>query len=323
MNILQQRQFPVSDLVLLASDRSAGKTMTFGGREIEVQETSPISFDGVDIVLASAGADISRKFSPIAAEAGAVVVDNSRAFRMDAEVPLVVPEVNISDAREHSGIIANPNCSAIQMVVALNPIHRVNSIRRVVVDTYQSVSGTGSPAVDELMNQAREVLDGKAAEPRVYAHQIAFNLFPHIEEFQENGYTREELKMLYETRKIMHAPDILVSATAVRVPVQIGHAEALHIELTNPMTPAEVREVLSAAPGIVVQDDPSANQYATPWDATGRDEVFVSRIRKDISHPTGIAMWVVADNIRKGAALNAVQIAEALIENDWLRPRQR
>jgi aspartate-semialdehyde dehydrogenase len=321
MKILQERQFPVSDLILLASDRSAGKTMVFGNREIEIQETGPGSFDGVDIVLASAGADISRKFSPIAAEAGAVVVDNSRAFRMDPEVPLIVPEVNMADAREHSGIIANPNCSTIQMVVALNPIHRVNPIRRVVVDTYQAVSGTGSPAVDELMEQSRSVLDERAAEARVYSHQIAFNLFPHIEEFQENGYTREELKMLYETRKIMRAPDILVSATAVRVPVQIGHAEAIHMELTNPMTPAEIREILSGAPGVVVQDDPSSNVYSTPWDAAGRDEVFVSRIRKDISHPTGIAMWVVSDNIRKGAALNAVQIAEGLIENGWLKPR--
>jgi aspartate-semialdehyde dehydrogenase len=321
MNILRERRFPISDLVLLASDRSAGKTMVFGGREIEIRETGPDSFAGVDIVLASAGADISRKFSPIAAEAGAVVVDNSRAFRMDAEVPLVVPEVNMADARAHHGIIANPNCSTIQMVVALNPIHKANPIRRVIVDTYQSVSGTGSPAVDELLKQSRVVLDGKAVEPHIYPHQIAFNLLPHIEEFQENGYTREELKMLYETRKIMHAPDMMVSATTVRVPVQVGHAEAIHMELTNPMTPGEIREILSTAPGVVVQDNPFANEYSTPWDAAGRDEVFVSRIRKDISHPTGIAMWVVSDNIRKGAALNTVQIAEGLIENDWLKPQ--
>lgn len=318
LKILQQRQFPVSDLVLLASDRSAGKTMAFGSKEIVVQETTPDSFKGVDIVLASAGAEISREFSPIAAAAGAVVVDNSRAFRMEPEVPLVVPEVNLEDAKEHRGIIANPNCSTIQMVVALYPIHRVNPIRRVIVDTYQAVSGTGSPAIDELLDQARAVLEGGNPMSRVYPHQIAFNLFPHIEPFQENGYSREEMKMLLETRKIMHAPEILVSATTVRVPVQIGHSEAIHLELTEPMTPAEAREILSRAPGVVVLDDPANNGYPTPWDATGRDETFVGRIRKDISHPNGLAMWVVADNIRKGAALNAVQIAEALIQNVWL-----
>lgn len=318
IKILQQRQFPVSELTLLASDRSAGRTMSFGSKEIVVQETSPDSFKGIDIVLASAGADISREFSPIAAASGAVVVDNSRAFRMEPDVPLVVPEVNLEDAREHRGIIANPNCSTIQMVVALNPIHRVNPIRRVVVDTYQSVSGTGSPAVDELLDQSRIVLGGGKAEPKVYPHQIAFNILPHIEEFQDNGYSREEMKMLLETRKIMHAPEILVSATTVRVPVQIGHAEAIHIELTEPMTPAEAREILSKAPGVVVQDDPHNNVYPTPWSAAGRDEVFVGRIRTDMSHPSGLAMWVVADNIRKGAALNAVQIAEALVQNNWL-----
>jgi aspartate-semialdehyde dehydrogenase len=318
IKILRQRAFPVSDLVLLASDRSAGKTVTFGAQEIMVQETTHESFEGVDIVLASAGAEISQEFSPIAAAAGAVVVDNSRAFRMEPDVPLVVPEVNIEDARNHHGIIANPNCSTIQMVVALNPIHLVNPIRRVIVDTYQAVSGTGSNAVDELMEQSRTVLADGKAEPKVYPHQIAFNLFPHIEPFQDNGYSREEMKMLHETRKIMHAPDILVSATTVRVPISVGHSEAVHIELTEPMTPEEAREILSKAPGVVVMDDPSNNIYPTPWFAAGRDETFVGRIRKDISHPNGLAMWIVADNIRKGAALNAVQIAEALIQNGWL-----
>ncbi|MHB0870782.1 MAG: aspartate-semialdehyde dehydrogenase [Chloroflexota bacterium] len=318
MKILQQRQFPVSDLVLLASDRSAGKTMAFGDKEIVVQETTPESFKGIDIVLASAGAEISREFSPIAAASGAAVVDNSRAFRMDPDVPLVVPEVNLEDAREHHGIIANPNCSTIQMVVALYPIHQVNPIRRIIVDTYQAVSGTGTPAIDELRNQSRDVLEGRQAEPKVYPHQIAFNVLPHIEPFQESGYSREEEKMLYETRKIMHAPEILVSATTIRVPVEIGHAEAIHIELANPMTPAEAREVLSKAPGVVVMDDPANNVYPTPWDAAGKDETFVGRVRKDLSHPNGLAMWVVADNIRKGAALNAVQIAEALTRNNWL-----
>ncbi len=318
IKILQQRQFPVSDLVLLASDRSAGKTMSFRSTEIVVQETTPESFKGIDIVLASAGAEISLEFSPIAAASGAVVVDNSRAFRMDPEVPLVVPEVNIDDAKDHHGIIANPNCSTIQMVVALNPIHQVNPIRRVIVDTYQAVSGTGSPAVDELLDQSRVVLEGGQTGPKVYPYQIAFNLFPQIEPFQENGYSREEMKMLLETRKIMHAPEILVSATTVRVPIQIGHSEAIHIELTQSMTPEEVREILSKAPGVVVMDDPTNSIYPTPWFAAGTDETFVGRIRKDISHPNGLAMWVVADNIRKGAALNTVQIAEALIEKNWL-----
>ncbi|MCL4531612.1 MAG: aspartate-semialdehyde dehydrogenase [Actinobacteria bacterium] len=318
IGILQQRDFPVSELVLLASDRSAGKTMAFRSREIVVQETTPDSFRGIDIVLASAGAEISREFSPIAAAAGAVVVDNSRAFRMDPEIPLVVPEVNIEDAKGHHGIIANPNCSTIQMVVALNPIHKINPIRRIIVDTYQAVSGTGSNAVDELMDQSRVVLEGGEAKPKVYPQQIAFNVLPHIEPFQENGYSREEMKMLHETRKIMHAPDILVSATTVRVPISVGHSESMHVELTEPMTPEEAREILSRAPGVVVMDDPANNVYPTPWFAAGRDETFVGRIRKDISHPNGLAIWVVADNIRKGAALNAVQIAEALIQNSWL-----
>jgi aspartate-semialdehyde dehydrogenase len=318
MKILEQRRFPVSDLVLLASDRSAGKTMTYGSREIVVHETTPESFEGVDIVLASAGAEISREFSPIAAAAGAVVVDNSRAFRMEPGVPLVVPEVNLEDAKGHHGIIANPNCSTIQMVVALNPIHKVNPIRRVIVDTYQAVSGTGTPAVDELRQQSGVVLEGGVAKPDVYPHQIAFNVLPHIEPFREDGYSREEWKMLEETQKIMHAPEILVSATAVRVPVMIGHAEAVHIETERPMTAGQVREILAAAPGVTVLDDPFNNVYPTPAEIAGRDEVFVGRIRKDVSHPNGIAMWVVADNIRKGAALNAVQIAEALIERNWL-----
>ena len=318
IKILQQRKFPVSDLVLLASDRSAGKTMTFGSKEIVVQETGPESFKGMDIVLASAGAEISLEFSPIAAAAGAVVVDNSRAFRMEPDVPLVVPEINLGDAKGHHGIISNPNCSTIQMVVALNPIHLANPIRRVIVDTYQSVSGTGTPAVEELERQSAVVLARGDVEAKVYPHQIAFNVLPHIEPFREDGYSREEWKMLEETRKIMHAPDILVSATTVRVPVAIGHAEAVHIEMERPMTPAEVREILSSAPGVIVQDDPCNDVYPTPAETAGRDEVFVGRIRKDISHPNGIAMWVVADNIRKGAALNAVQIAEVLIERKWL-----
>lgn len=318
IKILRERKFPVSDLLLLASDRSAGKTMAFGRSDLVVQETTPESFKGIDLVLASAGAEISREFSPIAASAGAVVVDNSRAFRMDPGVPLVVPEVNLEDAREHRGIIANPNCSTIQMVVALYPIHKVNPIRRVIVDTYQSVSGTGTPAVEELRHQSGVVLAGGTAEPKTYPHQIAFNVLPHIEVFLENGYSREEWKMLEETRKIMHAPEILVSATTVRVPVEIGHSEAIHIETERPLSPAEAREILSNAPGVTVQDDPFANAYPTPFAAAGTDDVFVGRIRKDVSHPHGLAMWVVADNIRKGAALNAVQIAEALIQNRWL-----
>ncbi|UCC61338.1 MAG: aspartate-semialdehyde dehydrogenase [Dehalococcoidia bacterium] len=315
IKILEQREFPMASVHLLASDRSAGKKMYVNHREIEVEELSPHSFDPVDIALFSAGGEVSKQFAPIAAKRGAVVVDNSAAFRMDPKVPLVVPEVNPEDLEHHEGIIANPNCSTIQMVVVLYPLHKVNPIKRIIVDTYQSVSGTGSAAVDELNNQTKLVLEGKSALPHVYAHQIAFNLLPEIDVFLDDGYTREEWKMIHETRKIMHDEYIAVSATCVRVPVVAAHSEAIHVEFSSPMSPEEARSILADAPGVKVLDDPSISLYPHPWSAAGTDEVFVGRIRRDVSHPNGLAMWVVADNLRKGAALNAVQIAELLVSN--------
>ncbi|HEY97559.1 MAG TPA: aspartate-semialdehyde dehydrogenase [Dehalococcoidia bacterium] len=322
IKILLQRRFPMASIRLLASERSVGKKMPVGDEQIEVQETTSNSFDGTEIALFSAGAEHSLRFSPIAAKAGAVVVDNSTAFRMDKNVPLVVPEVNSEDIRLHHRIIANPNCSTIQLVMALYPLHRVNPVRRVICDTYQSVSGTGGvAAVEELRTQAKQVLDGQPTESRVFPHQIAFNVLPEIDVFMDNGYSREEWKMLEETRKIMHADSVLVSATCVRVPVLVGHAVAAHIEFTHPMEVADVREVLSQAPGVKVLDDAASHLYPQPWDAACTDDVFVGRIRKDASHPNGIAMWIVADNLRKGAALNTIQIAEEMIKRDWVKPQ--
>jgi aspartate-semialdehyde dehydrogenase len=319
---LEQRNFPVASLKLLASERSVGKKLSVGGRELEVSEATAESFSGIDIALFSAGAEISRHLSPLAAKAGAVVVDNSSAFRMEPNVPLVVPEVNPEDIERHRGIIANPNCSTIQMVVVLAPLHKANPIKRIVVDTYQAVSGTGSAAVDELTTQTRQVLNGQSTIPHVYPHQIAFNVLPEIDVFWDNGYTREEWKMVEETRKIMHAPDVAVSATCVRVPVFTGHSEAVHVEFTRPMSPDEAERILAEAPGIKILDDPPISLYPQPWAAAGTDEVFVGRIRRDASHANGLVMWIVADNLRKGAALNAVQIAEEMINRDWVRPKE-
>jgi len=320
IKVLLQRNFPMESISLLASDRSAGKKMYVAHQETEVKETVPESFKGIDIALFSAGAETSRHFSPIAAQLGTVVVDNSSAFRMRPNVPLVVPEVNPEDIKWHKGIIANPNCSTIQMVVALNPLHKVNPIKRIIVDTYQSVSGTGAAAVEELTTQARQVLNGQNTVPHVYPHQIAFNLLPEIDVFLDNGYTKEEWKMVEETRKIMHADDLAVSATCVRTPVFTSHSEAVNVEFTQPMSPEDVRRILAQAPGVKVLDDPVISLYPQPWSAAGTDEVYVGRIRQDASHPRGIAMWIVADNIRKGAALNAVQIAEEMIKREWLHP---
>ncbi len=318
IKVLGQRHFPVNSLQLFASDRSAGRNITVNDEEIVVKETTQHSFEGVDIALFSAGSDISHHFSPIAARAGAVVIDNSAAFRMDPDVPLVVPEINPGDIKEHKGIIANPNCSTIQMVVALYPLHQVNPIKRIVVDTYQSVSGTGSAAMEELSEQARQVLEGHTIVPHVYPHQIAFNILPEIDLFLDNGYTKEEWKMVEESRKIMHAPDIAISATCARVPVFIGHSEAVHIEFSEPMSPDTARRILAEAPGVKVLDDVNISLYPQPWSAAGSDDVFVGRIRKDSSLDCGLAMWVVSDNLRKGAALNAVQIAEAMVERGWI-----
>jgi len=317
--VLAQRNFPISSLRLLASKRSAGKTMSFGDSKLTVEEAVPESFHGIDIALFSAGAETSRYFSPIACQAGAVVIDNSSAFRMMNSVPLVVPEINPEDIRWHKGIIANPNCSTIQMVVALNPLHQFSPIKRIIVSTYQAVSGTGAAAVDELTAQSKQVLDGKSTIPHVYPHQIAFNALPEIDVFLDNGYTKEELKMMEETRKIMHADEMVISATCVRVPVFTSHSMAVNIEFARPMPADEARRILAKAPGVKVIDEPVISLYPQPWEATGTDEVFVGRIRVDSSNPNGLVIWTVADNLRKGAALNAVQIAEEMINREWVK----
>jgi len=321
IKVLQQRQFPMASIRLYASDRSAGKKVYVGHQEIAVKETGPESFQNVDIALFSAGSDVSRHFSPVAARSGALVVDNSAAFRMEPNVPLVVPEVNPGDIRQHQGIIANPNCSTIQMVVALYPLHKVNPIKRIIISTYQAVSGTGAAAMEELTTQAKLALEGQNVVPHVYPHQIAFNLLPEIDVFLDNGYSREEWKMVDETRKIMHGPDIAVSATCVRVPVFVGHSAAINVEFAQPMTPEDARRILATAPGVRVLDDPSVSLYPQPWLSAGSDDVFVGRIRTDASDAKSLVMWVVADNLRKGAALNAVQIAEEAARRGWVKPQ--
>ncbi|HOG17745.1 MAG TPA: aspartate-semialdehyde dehydrogenase [Syntrophales bacterium] len=315
IKVLEQRNFPVGKLTLLASARSVGKKLKYKGAEIEVRELKEDSFAGIEIGLFSAGGGISTKFAPIAASAGCVVVDNTNAFRMDPDIPLVVPEVNDGAIAHYKnrGIIANPNCSTIQMVVALKPIHDAAGIKRVVVSTYQSVSGTGKKAIEELELQSRAILSGQKPVVKVYPYQIAFNCLPHIDIFLDNGYCREEMKMVNETKKIMNDPSIGVTATTVRVPVFFSHSESVNVETRRKITAAQVRELLAKAPGVKVVDDLKERKYPLAIDAAGRDETFVGRIREDESIPNGINLWIVADNIRKGAALNAVQIAEILI----------
>lgn len=312
VKVLEERAFPVSSLKLLASARSVGKTMPFRGTEVPVEELVADSFEGIQVALFSAGGAISREFAPLAARAGAIAIDNSNAWRMDPKVPLVVPEVNPLAALSHSGIIANPNCSTIQMVVALKPLYDAVGIRRIVVTTFQAVSGTGKRAIEELQNQVSDILQGRETVRRIYPHQIAFNCFPHIGPFLENGFSEEEMKMVNETRKIFDDPRIAVCATTVRIPVVYGHSESINIETQKPVSPEQARELLSDAPGVRVIDDPANARYPVPLDAAGKDETLVGRIRTDPSVENGLAMWVVADNIRKGAATNAVQIAEIL-----------
>ncbi len=314
VSILETRNFPVKSLRLLATSRSQGAIIQFKGQDIVVEEATPDSFEGIQIALFSAGEKGSKELAPYAVKAGAVAIDNSNAFRMEPDVPLVVPEVNEEKIREHKGIIANPNCSTIQMVVALAPLHRRFKIKRIVVSTYQSVSGTGREAVDELWEETRSIIEGKQITPKVYPYQIAFNLLPHIDIFYPDGFSKEEMKMLNETRKILDDQSIKVCATTVRVPVFRAHSESVNIETELPITPEEVREILGKSPGVVVVDNPEERLYPMPIMAEGRDEVFVGRIRKDESVENGIVMWVVSDNIRKGAALNAVQIAESLVK---------
>lgn len=315
LSVLHERKFPVEELFPLASERSVGKLVRFGKRELEVEDLANFDFSKVDIAFFSAGGAVSKKYAPIAANAGAVVIDNTSCFRYDEDIPLVVPEVNPEciSAYKNRGIIANPNCSTIQMLVALKPLYDVAGIARINVATYQAVSGTGARAISELVAQTGELLNGRPVKPRVYPKQIAFNLIPHIDEFQDNGYTKEEMKMVWETRKILNDPHIMVNPTTVRVPVLYGHSEAIHLELKTPLTAADARQILAKAPGVKVIDDPAKNKYPTPIEhAAGHDEVFVGRIRQDISHPLGLNLWVVADNVRKGAATNAIQIAEIL-----------
>ncbi len=314
LKILDQRNFPLKNIRAIASERSEGKTVVFQGEKVKVENLATASLKNIDIALFSAGASISREFSPRFVKNGAVVIDNSSAFRMEREVPLIVPEVNPQAVERHKGIIANPNCSTIQMVVAINPIHKRSRIKRIIVSTFQSVSGTGRDAIIELRSQAENYLSGKPLVKKVYPHQIAFNLLPHIGSFLLSGYTEEEMKMVNETHKIMDDSSIKVTATCVRVPVFISHSESVTLETEEYISPDEVREILSAAPGVVVQDDPENNVYPLPIYAAGKDEVFVGRIRKDESAENSINLWVVSDNLRKGAALNTIQIAELLIK---------
>jgi aspartate-semialdehyde dehydrogenase len=319
LKVLEQRDFPYSKVIPLASARSVGKKVECKGEELTVQELTEDSFEGVDIALFSAGGSISEKFAPIAAKAGCVVVDNSSAWRMNDECPLVVPEVNPHDLDWHKGIIANPNCSTIQMMVALKPIHDEAKIKRVVVSTYQAVSGTGHKAIEELENQVRRLMSGQPVVADVYPHQIAFNCLPHIDVFMDNGYTKEEMKMVNETVKIMGDPSIKVTATCVRVPVFYGHSESVNIETELKLTADDVRALLAKAPGVTVEDYPEKLVYPMAINASGEDDTYVGRIREDETIENGINMWVVSDNIRKGAALNTVQIAETLIERDLVR----
>lgn len=320
INLLQERDFPVSEVKALASPRSAGTVLTIGSEQYKVELAEPSAFDGIDFAIFSAGASVSRELCPEAARRGAVAIDNSSAWRMDPEVPLVVPEVNPGDIAKHKGIIANPNCSTIIMVVALKPLHDAAKIKRVVVSTYQAVSGAGYQAIKELDDQVRCYVDGREIVPKILPtasadrkYQIAFNVLPHIDVFQDGGYTKEELKMVHETTKIMGDDSIKVTATTVRVPVFRSHSESVNVEFENPLSAEQARELLSDAPGVVVYDNVSKQEYPMPLATSGKDPVYVGRIRADLTVPYGINMWVVGDQIRKGAALNAVQIAEYMI----------
>ncbi len=314
ISVLEERNFPVEKLRLFASERSEGTTLDYNGKPVKVELLTDKVFKGIDIALFSAGGDRSKEFAPAAAKSGCVVVDNSSAWRMDPAVPLVVPEVNPDDLSWHKGIIANPNCSTIQMVVALKPIHDAAKIKRVVVTTFQSVSGTGKKAMDELMQQTSDILNFKDIKPVVYPHQIAFNCLPHIDSFMDDGYTKEEIKMVNETIKILGDDTVKVTATTVRVPVFRGHSESINIETVENLTANDARAALSAAPGVLVYDAPDKNIYPLQTDCADKDEVYVGRVREDTTIENGLNIWISADNLRKGAALNAVQIAEELIK---------
>jgi aspartate-semialdehyde dehydrogenase len=318
LKVLEECSFPVATLLPLASARSKGQNLVFRGETTAIEEACPEAFNDIDLAFFSAGTDTSLSLAPEAVKRGAVVVDNSNAFRMNPDVPLVVPEVNPEALRTHQGIVANPNCSTIQMVMVLKPLHDRARIKRVVVSTYQAVSGTGQEAIAELRTQSSQVLLGQPVKPEIYPYQIAFNVLPHIDVFDETGYTLEEWKMVRETAKIMSDETIAITATAVRVPVMYGHSEAINIETEKKLLPEEARAILAQAPGVVVVDDPRENKYPLATQAAGRNEVFVGRIREDFSTRNGLNLWVVADNVRKGAAYNAVQIAERLLTDGLL-----
>ncbi len=325
IQVLLERAFPMAELRLLASARSAGREIDVDGRTLTVHEATPDAFDGVDIALFSAGGDTSRQLAPIAAARGATVIDNSSAWRMDPTVPLVVSQVNAGDLERHEGIVANPNCSTMQMAPVLMALRDTVGLERVVVDTYQSVSGTGGKAIAELEAQIRAHVAGEPKSATVYPHPIAFNALPEIDVFLENGYTKEEWKVVTENRKILHLPELRISCTAVRVPVFVAHSEALHVETRDPITPEAARAAFGHVPGVVVVDDPGAHAYPLATDAAGSDDIFVGRVRQDPSVPDGrgIAFWVVSDNLRKGAASNAVELAIALVERGWVAAASR
>ena len=322
IELLTQRNFPISTLKLLASERSAGQTVDYKGQPITVEAVGPESFKGLDIVFASAGGSTSKQWAQTIINSGAVIIDNSSAFRMDPDTPLVIPEVNPEDAHHHKGLIANPNCTTILMCLAVYPLHQVNPIKRIVVSTYQSASGAGARAMQELENQAADLLADRPANPQCFPYPIAFNLFLHNTPLNEAGYCQEEMKMVNEARKMMHIPDLRLTATCVRVPVLRAHAEAVNIEFERPFDMAQAKDILAQAPGVTLIDDWAANRFPMPVDVSGKDDVAVGRIRQDISHPNCLDLWLCGDQIRKGAALNAVQIGELLIQGDLVRVPQ-
>ena len=312
LKILRRSNLPVGSLRLFGTSRSAGRMLPFGEELLEVQETSVSALKGADIVFISATSEASLELAPAVVEAGALVIDDSSAFRMDPKVPLVIPEVNADDLIGHQGIVSTPNCTTVPLVIALHPLHKANPLKRVVVDTYQAVSGVGGAAIAELTEQATRVLGGQPIQPQVFPRQIGFNVIPAVDLFMESGYSKEEWKMAEETKKILHTPGLAFSATCVRVPVYRGHSVAAHIEFSSPMSPAEARALLAEMPGLQIVDEPGADQYPMPVTAAGTDDVLVGRIRQDMSSPNGLVLWASADNLVKGAALNAVQIAEEM-----------
>lgn len=323
IDILASRNFPVSELKLLASPRSLGTSLDFQGEKIPVEVVNESSFENVDLVLASAGGSTSKEWVKTIVESGAVMIDNSSAFRMNPQVPLIVPEINPEAAANHLGVIANPNCTTILMALAIYPLHQVQPIKRVIVSTYQSASGAGARAMEEVKIQAQAILNGEEAKPEILPYPLAFNLFPHNSPLNEQGYCEEEMKMIYETRKIFNEPQLRLSATCVRVPVLRAHSEAINLEFEQPFSLAKAREILAQAPGVKLVEDWQKNYFPMPIDATGKDDILVGRIRQDLSHPNGLELWLCGDQIRKGAALNAVQIAELLLKDNLINPSEK